>query len=360
MSQVSSGALQQRRKNAKEIQVTIIGLNRLSASFGLALRDLSDKPNASIIFTIQGFDTSTEKMKLAQSIGAIHTYGKTLAEVIPQADIVVYAAPMGQQASYFENMSSLLSGGTVVVDFSPLKSPGVKFAEEHFPRSSDGKLEVYLVGATPLIRFENVYEDVEEIGTAKADLFTKNNMLIAPSAKTPPEAVRVVNDLADFLDMPPRFLDPTEHDALAGFNEEIPVLMSLLYFHTLQESQGKVDLLRSANSRFAYMMQNLHGQTVDDIATMWQWNKDAMLQHIEQLAVALENVREVMMDKDPMVLEVFIEQVLDGFTEWEIRRRDNRWEEDIPDAPNIQSVGIAGSMMNKFLNLSRRKDDNKN
>ena len=360
MSQVSSGALQQRRKNAKDIQVTIIGLNRISASFGLALRELSDKPNASIIFTMQGFDTSTEKMKTAQSIGAIHTYGKTLEDVLPLADIVIFGAPMGQQASYFQNMSSFLKAGTVVIDFSPLKEPGVKFAEEYFPRGSDGKLEVYLVGATPLVRLENIYEDVEDVVHAKADLFTQNNMLIVPSAKTPPEAVKVVNDLADFLEMPPRFLDPSEHDALAGFNEEIPLLLSMIFFRTIQESNGKADLLRTANSRFAYMLHNLHGQTADDIATMWQWNKDSMLHHIEQLAVSLEQAREVLMDKDPMVLEVFIEQVLDGFTEWEIRRRDNRWDEDLPDTPNIHGVGIGGSMMNRFLNLSRRKDNDKN
>lgn len=358
MSQVSSGALHQRRKNAKEVQVAIVGLNRISASFGLALRELSDRSNASIIFTLQGFDTSTEKMKAAQASGALHTYGKTLEDVLPMADILIYAAPMGQQASYFQSMSGHIKPGAVVVDFSPLKAPGVKFAEEYFPRGSDGKLEVYLVGATPLVRFENIYEDTKAIETAKSDLFKNNNMLIVPSAKTPPEAVRVVNDLADFLEMPPRFLDPTEHDALAGFTEEMPLLLSLLFFRTIQESNGRADLLRTANSRFAHMLHNLHGNTVADIATMWQWNKDNILAHVEQLSTSLENMREVMLDKDPMVLEVFIEQVLDGFTEWEIRRKDNRWDEDMPDTPNIQNIGMGG-VMNRFLNLSRRKDNDK-
>jgi prephenate dehydrogenase len=183
-------------------------------------------------------------------------------------------------------------------------------------------------------------------------------MQIAPAAAVSPEAVKLVSDIADFLEMKPRFLDPVEHDGLAGLMEVMPTVLGAMYFKTVQQSKGKTDLLRIANIRFANSTANLREEAVADLVTMWRWNKDNLLHHLEQTVQALETLREILMDDDPMALEVYIDQILDGFTEWEIRRRDNRWDEDIVDAPNIQpGFGGFGGVMNNFFNLRKRKDD---
>ena len=53
MAQVSRGALNQRNQKALEVQVALVGLTRLSASFGLALREVGNKANARVVFNVQ-------------------------------------------------------------------------------------------------------------------------------------------------------------------------------------------------------------------------------------------------------------------------------------------------------------------
>ena len=359
MSQVSSGALHPRKKNAIEAKIAIVGLTRTSASLGMALRNFSARGNAPVIFTVKGFDEDADKMKKAQATGAIDQLNKDLRGLLDGVAILIVDVPLGKQADYFEMIGADIGEGVVVLDLAPLKKPGVALAEKHFPRDSYGKQAAYLVGVTPLARYPDVYGDRDDIGQASADLFKGNDMVVVPSAKAPQEAVKVANDIAGFLDLKVRFMDPDEHDGLTGLTAAMPDLLSLLLFHTVQQSNGQNDLLRVANYHFANSLRNLRDSSTGDMRVMWQENRLNVLHHIEQLAVALENIREVLLDNDTPVLETFIETVKDGFEAWEIRRRDNRWDEDIQTAaPDVTASALSGFVGNIF-NFRRDDDDKK-
>lgn len=354
MSQVSRGALHPRSEDATDIQVGVVGLTRVSTSLAFALRDFSSRPNAAVIFTVVGHDDATATMKTAQEIGAINSYSKNMAGALERADIVVVDVPLGQQALIFEEMGRYLKPGAVVLDLSALKSPGVQLAQTHFPKDGSGQLESYIVGLTPLVRQAEVYGE-DRVNLAQPDLFGKGDALIVPAASMPAAAVKVASDIADFLGLSPRFMDPSEHDGLAGFTESMPVLQSALFFATVQQSPGEVDLWRAANTRFASTLQNLRGLEPEDLAVLWQANRENILHHIEQMAAALEGIREVMLDSDPTALETFAQQVLDGFIEWEIRRRDHRWEEDLDD--DTAQASTLGGIMSNIFSFGRGKRD---
>jgi prephenate dehydrogenase len=361
MSQVSSGALHQRKKNAIEAKIAVIGLTRTSASLGMALRNFSARGNAPVIFTVKGFDEDAEKMKKAQSMGAVDQINKDLQALLDGVAIVIVDVPMGVQADYFDLIGDYIGEGSVVLDLAPLKKPGVTLAGKHFPRDRQGQQAAYLVGATPLTRYPELYEDPNDITQASADLFEGNDLVIVPSAKTPQEAVKVANDIAGFLDMKVRFMDPDEYDGLAGLTAAMPDLLAMLLFHTVQQSQGQNDLLRVANYRFGNSLRNLRHSSPADMRAMWQENRMNVLHHIEQMAVALENIREVLLDNDTPVLEAFIETVNDSFEEWEIRRRDNRWDEDIQAAAPDATASTMGGFISNVFSFGRRgdKDDEK-
>ena len=65
------------------------------------------------------------------------------------------------------------------------------------------------------------------------------------------------------------------------------------------------------------------------------------------------------MEPDTLVIEAFIQQVLDGFGEWEIRRRDNRWEEDFIGSGATMHTSAMGGIVNTFFKIGRRKDEDK-
>lgn len=356
MSQVSSGALHPRKKNAIEAKVAVIGLTRTSVSMGMALRNYSARGNTPVIFTVKGFDEDADKLKKAQSMGAVDQIHKDLRAVLDGVAIVIVDVSMSKQADYFELIGEDISEGAVVLDLSPLKKPGVALAEKHFPRDAQGEQAAYLVGVAPLTRYPELYEDRDDISTASADMFKGNDLVVVPSAKTPQEAVKVANDIAGFLDLKVRFMDPDEYDGLSGLTAAMPDLLALLLFHTVQQSNGQNDLLRVADYRFANSLRNLRHSSPAEMRIMWQENRMNVLHHIEQMAVALENIREVLLDNDSPVLEAFIETVIEGFEEWEIRRRDNRWDEDIQGSlPDATASSLGGFVSNVF-SFGRRGD----
>ena len=190
-SKVSRSALRRRKKNAMNVNVAIIGLNRISASFGLALRSINDRDHTDIVFTVLGRDEDNEIMKTAQRIGAIDNFNRSLQTVVEEADIVAIDVPMGDLEELFERLGKMLKPGAVVVDLSPLKQPGVTLAVKHFPKDVNGKLTAYIVGATPLISFDQIYVTNMDVEAADEFMFRNTDMIISPAASIPPEAVKV-------------------------------------------------------------------------------------------------------------------------------------------------------------------------
>lgn len=355
-SKVSSAALPQRSKNAPEVKVTLVGLNRITASLGKAMRMYSTLPTAAVSFFVLGRDEDKDAMKNAQKVGAVDNFHRVMQEALENADIVVVDVPLRQQEETFQRMGEVLKAGAVVLDLAPLKKPGVKYARQYFRKDADGDPLAHLVGITPLVSFDEVYDTDTDVEAANELLFHRNDILVVPDAKASAEAVKVVSDLADFLAMTPRFMDPDEYDAMAALVEGVPPLLGLLMVQTILQSPSKSDFLRVVNTPFAVASYGLHNQSVDDLMALWEPNKISLLNHIDQLIAALRVIREVFMEKDPEASRAYISQILDGFIEWEIRRRDNKWEDPTLDAAANFNVGIG---LGQMFGLRRRKSDDK-
>src|SRR5688572_20533099 len=117
MAQVSRGALNQRNQKALEVQVTLVGLTRLSASFGLALREVGNKANARIVFNVQGYDPDIEVMRNVQALGIILAPENDLATAVKTADVVVVDVPLTRQAEIFKVLGTAIKPGAVILDF---------------------------------------------------------------------------------------------------------------------------------------------------------------------------------------------------------------------------------------------------
>ncbi len=341
-SQVSRSALRKPNKNAIHIKVALLGLNRVTGSLGIGLRSLSERPNTKLVFTVLGRDEDKEAMKTAHRIGAVDDFNKTLQAVVQDADIVFVDVPVSQMEELYIRLGAMLKTGAVVIDLSPVKSSAVRWAAEHFPKDLDGKQAAYLVGATPLLSFDQLYSADHSIEAAQEFLFRNSDILIAPHATVPAEAVKVVTDIAELLNMKPRFMDPAEHDGLATLTEHMPLLLSVILFQAVNLSPGKLDIMRAANARFASVVQNLRHVTAQDIMALWQPNKATLLQQIEQIMQSLDVLAQAIESTDdPLVLETHLEQLVDAFIAWEVNREQNRWDKAEANVlDNLPSVGV--------------------
>lgn len=354
-SKVSRSALRRHKGEVTQVKVALLGLNRITGSIGLALRGISERPTTNVVFTVIGRDEDKEAMKAAHQIGAVDNFNRTLQTVVEDADIVFVNEPLSLLEELFARMGDMLKPGAVVIDLSPIKRLGVSLAEKHFPKDADGKPTVYLVGATPLVSFDQLYATNHSVEGAQEYLFRESDILIAPQASVPVEAVKVVTDLADMMNMKPRFLDPSEYDGLASLTEAVPLLLNTLMMQVISQSPGQLDILRASNTTLASTVQNLRLVTVQDLMKLWLTDKSTFLAHIDQVIASLQGFRELVADEDPLTLETHLEKLLEYFISWEVRREQNRWDYGEAALPDDLQVGVP--VIGAMFARRRRRDD---
>ncbi len=76
-----------------QVNVTIIGLQQLGLSFGLAIKRLMKAPNAQHTFTITGSDEENDRIKAARTLGAIDQETRDPADSVAKADLVIMTSP---------------------------------------------------------------------------------------------------------------------------------------------------------------------------------------------------------------------------------------------------------------------------
>src|SRR3990172_2498704 len=119
-----------------QVNVAIIGLDRLGASFGLALKRSQDQPKADHHFTIIGCDPKGEAMKTAHKLGAVDNFNRALLKAIEGADLIIANVPSGSAEELYARLGPELKPGTVVLDTSILKQPVIEWAARSFPTNA--------------------------------------------------------------------------------------------------------------------------------------------------------------------------------------------------------------------------------
>ncbi|MCC7209755.1 MAG: prephenate dehydrogenase/arogenate dehydrogenase family protein, partial [Anaerolineae bacterium] len=145
-----------------DVNVTVIGLGRLGASFGMAVRALNGKPEHKHTFTVTGFDSSSTRLRAAKKNGAIDNEAPNPEDGVAEANLVFVAVPYAHTEDVLSIIGPALRPGAVVMDTSPLKSPSLAWAQKHFPHDAGGQLTAYLVGAAPIVNPLYMGESADE------------------------------------------------------------------------------------------------------------------------------------------------------------------------------------------------------
>ncbi len=337
------------------VNVAIIGLDRISASLGLALKRYQKLPKAEHTFRILGSDAKAHSMKAAEKIGAVDNFHRSIEKVIEDANLIIINTPLSKLENLYAAHSPDLKPGVVVLDMSPHKVPTIAWADRHFPTNSEGEQTAYLVGITPIVNANGLYNANSEVEAASADLFDDAEFLITPDAKCPSEAIALAENVIKLLGGKPRFMDPAEHDGLIAATEALPALLGVGLFYSLQQSEGWMELRRMVNPTLALMIQNLRNHTSQDSLVLFLKNRDNLARHLESLIGSLDQIRDVLLDDEgPEQLEALLNRVYGEWEKWDVKRHSGKWDE--VKTPELGPVGIMGGLMN-FGGGRHRKSD---
>ena len=178
-------------------QIAIVGVGLIGGSFALALRAAGYKG------PILGVSRPATLTKAIER--GVIDQGGTLADIVPQADLVFLSQPIGAILETIDQLAPLLKPGTLVTDAGSTKKLIVERAAQ-LPR---------FVGGHPLAGKES-----QGVESADAQLFAGRPWIL--TSDPGPEFVQWLQLIGARI----VYLSPDEHDAQVALSSHLPQLLS--------------------------------------------------------------------------------------------------------------------------------------
>ncbi|MDP1714804.1 MAG: prephenate dehydrogenase/arogenate dehydrogenase family protein [Anaerolineales bacterium] len=298
------------------VQITIIGLGQIGASFGLALAAHKDK------VTTVGHDKEFSIERLAQKDGVVDKTNHNLPSSVEDANLVVLALPVHQVRETLGHIAQDLKKGTVVVDTIPVKAEVAKWAQEILPNG------VHYIGLVPAISPDYLHETKTGLDSAKADLFSKSIFLLSAPHGTPGEAIQLVSGLVSLTGGNVMITDIIESDGLMASAHLLPQLVSASLLNATMGQPGWRETRKAASRAYFAATSAMTGQDdTEALQMLVLQNRENVLQKLDAMITALVELRYDVEDANEKSLKDRLKNAQDGRQNWLNERFTANWME---------------------------------
>ncbi|MGW8250045.1 MAG: prephenate dehydrogenase [Anaerolineales bacterium] len=194
-----------------DCQVAIVGLGLMGGSLALALRGRCR--------ALLACDTDLKTLQLAEQLGLVDRLSDTPQELLPQADLIVLAAPVRAILSLIHQLPNLLpdrpsNSDIIVIDLGSTKAE-ICQAYAELPPHIDP------IGGHPMCGKEHG-------GLEHADgrLYQQAAFALTPIERTTPAARSLAAELVNAVGAYPLWLAPDVHDRWTASTSHMPYLLS--------------------------------------------------------------------------------------------------------------------------------------
>lgn len=321
------------------VNIALLGLNRLSASLGLALR-----PREGL--KLIGFDRDNDVARVAQSRGVVHAAEWNLINAVANADLVLLAGRLDDQREWLKAMAADLRDEVVVASLAPVLSAPLAWAAEMLPARR------HFIAAHPILNPAALFDGDTGLEAARADLFENGLFALAPAPTCAPEALKLLNDLAILLNAQPYFVDPAEHDGVMAGVDAAPALLAAALVPAANASPGWGEMRKAADRGFA----NATLALVDADASALTLNRENTLRYLDAVLANLQTLREYVAQDNASFLSQVIKDANERRAKWLAERRKGEW--DVPAKSNVEMPSFGETLGRMFTGgLFKRKKD---
>lgn len=310
--------------------ISIIGLDRIGSSLGLALK-------AKLPCRLIGYDLDAQQAQIAQNeLHAIDTAVTQPAQAIAQADILLVTVPFAQLQPLLQLAAAHLQPHALWLTFSPLKGLGLQWATQYLPNA-------HYLAVQAVLAEKWLADGRRHPQTASADLWQDSLFGLMPTAATHPQAIETAVRLAHLLGARPYFIDADEYDALAHSTETMPALLAAALLKTAQQANGWADLQRFAGPAFA--LATLPLAEPDDISQLASHQKEVTLHWLQTIISQLQQLQGLIQQDEPEILTAVLAELADQRAAWLRKRQENDWQEAPPvsfDQPSMMGHFLGG------------------
>ena len=187
-------------------RIAIAGLGFMGGSLALALRDSCR--------SLLAYDPDPETLSLALQNNIVDQASPIPAEILPQADVIILAAPLKAILDLIQELPSLHPGSPIVFDIGSSKVEVV-----HAMAGLPARFDPF--GGHPMCGKETA-----GLGNADPSIFQGSIFALTALQRTSRKAQMFANQLALALGSQALWLDPQTHDRWTATTSHLPYLVA--------------------------------------------------------------------------------------------------------------------------------------
>lgn len=280
-------------------KITLVGVGLLGGSLGLAIKQRR------LAAKVDGFVRRTASIGECEKLKIVDHATRDLARAVENADLVILCTPLGQMREVTEKMLPALKPGAIVTDVGSVKGSVVE------------EIEPLVTGAGAIFIGSHPMAGGEKTGAAnaRADLFVNAICIVTPTANSPKDAIKRVEEFWTDVGSRVLKLSAAAHDDLVSRSSHLPhVVAAELANYVLSPAHPPEQALVCANG--------FRDTTRIASGSPEMWRDIAIANHknlCRVLGVFIEDLQEfcLALDKgDTKAVEEFFEKAKQRRDQW--------------------------------------------
>lgn len=199
-------------------RIALLGIGLIGSSLAHAIR------RANLAGHVAIYTRSAETLSKAEELGLGDSYHERPADAAADADLVIFCAPLGANASLAEAIGGSLKSGACITDVGSCKASVIRDIAPHLPYG------VSLVPAHPVAGTEH---SGPEAGFA--ELFDGRWCILTPAPETDVDAVEKVTEFWRRTGSDVEIMDAEHHDRVLAITSHLPHLIAYTIVDTASE-----------------------------------------------------------------------------------------------------------------------------
>jgi prephenate dehydrogenase len=327
------------------IQLTVIGLNQVGVSIGLALQNNSEEIER--IGSDAEYSYEQKALKLKAFDRVIHN----LPKAVENADIVVLCVPVDEIRFTLEVIAPVLKSGAVILDTSPLNIALFQWAKDLLLE------ERFLVNFKPSLNPEFIVYTDDIMEKATPELFKSSVILINAPPETHADALKLAGDLASLIGAKPYYTDPYESDGLSALVGLLPKFTAAALVLSATHQPGWREGRKLAGQAFYSASEPLmHLDEHKKLGQAAVLNSDNTVRLLDGLIAELGDLRDMIENQDEEALNNALSEALENRMTWWKERQNASW--DLPASSPI--IPTSRQMLGRLFGLGKRpREDSK-
>jgi prephenate dehydrogenase len=265
-----------------QARIAIVGLGLMGGSLALGLRGKCA--------ALYGIDPHPVTLELARSQHIVDEADSDPAALLPQADLVVLAAPVPSILDLIEQLPSHTANPCIVMDLGSTKRLVIE-AMARLPERFDP------IGGHPICGKEKL-----SLANAERTLYYGAPFLLTPLERTSPLAMSAAYQIIEALGAKARILEAAEHDRILASTSHLPFLVaSALALATSQEVASFIGPGFKSTSRLA-------GTPASMMLGVLQTNRENVLTTLHGMQTRLSEIETALSRSDFSKLEALLNE----------------------------------------------------